>query len=68
MRLQKAGISETTIADILWHSNGSITRHYTLAQVRELRDALERTKDKRGASTNRTLRSLAQEARDMAKG
>lgn len=40
MRLREAGVREETIADILWHSRGTMTAHYSVAQVRELLDAL----------------------------
>ena len=40
MRLREAGVHEETIADILWHSRGTMTRHYSVVQVRELLDAL----------------------------
>ena len=40
MRLREAGVREETISDILWHSRGTMTAHYSVAQVRELLDAL----------------------------
>ena len=62
MRLREAGVSEETRAVILWHSSRSMTTHYSAAQVLEVRRALEAIKDERGLQ-NRTLRSLAKEAR-----
>lgn len=40
MRLREAGVGQETISDILWHSRGTMTAHYSVAQVRELLDAL----------------------------
>ena len=40
MRLREAGVREETISDILWHSRGTMTAHYSVVQVRELLDAL----------------------------
>lgn len=40
MRLREAGVAQETISDILWHSRGTMTSHYSVAQVRELLDAL----------------------------
>jgi integrase len=39
MRLREAGVSESGRRDVLWHSSGSITDHYTMAQIKELFDA-----------------------------
>ena len=33
MRLREAGVPESTVADILWPSNPSMTRHYSMAQI-----------------------------------
>ncbi len=40
MRLREAGVAQETIADVLWHSRGTMTAHYSVVQVRELLDAL----------------------------
>ena len=40
MRLREAGVPEGTIADLLWHSTQTMTRHYSVAQVVELPGAL----------------------------
>lgn len=60
MRLREAGIREETISDILWHVRQGMTAHYSVAQVSELVDALNRITDE----TNRTNRSLAMIARE----
>lgn len=62
MRLREAGVDEDTRADILWHKRPGMTAHYSQAQVREIRAALELIKDETGRQ-NRSLRSLAKEAR-----
>lgn len=41
MRLRHAGVSERTQDDILWHSKKDMTSHYSVAQIREIYDALE---------------------------
>lgn len=41
MRLRHAGVSERTQDDILWHSRKDMASHYSVAQVREIYDALE---------------------------
>jgi integrase len=63
MRLREAGVGESTISDILWHSTRSMTHHYSVAQIVELHGALEKIKADSG-SWNRSLHSLrlAQEA------
>jgi integrase len=55
MRLREAGIVEGTISDLLWHSTGSMTRHYSVAQIVELHGALEKIK----ADDGRWNKSLA---------
>lgn len=47
MRLREAGVSEATRADILWHSREGMTAHYSVAQVVEIRAALELITDER---------------------
>ena len=64
MRLREAGVAEDTRADILWHSRPGMTAHYSQAQVREVRAALELIKNE-GDTQNRSLRSLAREARQQ---
>jgi integrase len=38
-RLREADVPENTFADILWHSNLSMTRDYSMAQIAELHAA-----------------------------
>jgi integrase len=65
MRLREVGVKENTIAEVLWHSGGgNVTRHYSAAQVRELREALELIKTEPAEGANKTLRTLADEARE----
>ncbi|RZL39868.1 MAG: site-specific integrase [Rubrivivax sp.] len=60
MRLREAGVAESTISDLLWHSKKTMTAHYTMAQVVELHGALEKVKDDAGG-WNKTLATLRQE-------
>ena len=60
MRLREAGVSEGTRADILWHSNPSMTHHYSVAQIVELHAALEKVKDDNG-HWNKSLSTLRKE-------
>jgi len=60
MRLREAEIREETIADILWHNRRSMTAHYSVAQVAELYDALNKISNE----SNRVNRSLVMIARD----
>ncbi|MFZ2307565.1 MAG: tyrosine-type recombinase/integrase [Rhodoferax sp.] len=62
MRLREGGVPEGTISDILWHSTKSMTRHYSVAQIVELHQALERVKDDAG----RWNKSLAMLKREQA--
>jgi integrase len=57
MRLREAGIGESTIADLLWHSTPSVTHHYSMAQIVELHGALEKIKADSGA-WNKSLHTL----------
>jgi integrase len=60
MRLREAGVREETISDILWHSRGTMTSHYSVAQVRELLDALNLITDE-SKRTNANLEMLFRE-------
>jgi hypothetical protein len=40
-RLRGAAVSKEDRADILWHSSGSMTTHYSLARVSNLMKALD---------------------------
>lgn len=62
MRLREAGVREETIADILWHSRGTMTAHYSVAQVGELLDALNLITDE----SNRKNASLEMLFREKA--
>lgn len=57
MRLREAGVAESTIADVLWHSKQSMTHHYTVAQIVELHGALEKIRADSGA-WNKSLTTL----------
>jgi hypothetical protein len=61
-RLGETGATRETIAAVLWHSNQSITDHYSVAMVREIYEALEKIKDE-GGSWNKSLQTLIFEAR-----
>ena len=63
MRLREAGVSEKTRAAVLWHSNESITDHYSMAMVREIYDALELIKEE-SKGWNKSLQTLIFEARE----
>lgn len=41
-RLRSAGVSKETRSDLLGHDNGNITSHYSLAEIQELYDAVEK--------------------------
>lgn len=60
MRLREAGVREETIADVLWHTRRGMTAHYSVAQIEELLDALERITDER-SRTNRSLEMIRRE-------
>jgi integrase len=60
MRLREAGVPESTVADILWHSSPSMTRHYSMAQIVELHAALETIKEDTGR-WNKSLATLRHE-------
>lgn len=45
LRLRESKVAETTISAILWHSNKSMTEHYSMAQIVEVYEALELIKD-----------------------
>lgn len=60
MRLREAGVPESTISDVLWHSTRTVTQHYSMAQIAELHEALEKIKEDAGA-WNKTLATLRAE-------
>jgi integrase len=59
-RLREAGVKEETISDILWHNRRSMTAHYSMAQIVEIRDAMELITDERHRF-NKSLASLVRE-------
>ena len=61
MRLREAGVPEDTRADVLWHTRGSMTRHYSAGTVKATYDALELITDERFAH-NKSLATIAREA------
>lgn len=60
MRLREAGVREETIADILWHTRPGMTAHYSVAQIEELVEALNRITDER-SRVNRSLEMIRRE-------
>ena len=65
MRLREAGVAEGTISDILWHSTKTMTQHYSVAQIVELHQALEKVKDDAG-KWNKSLATLKREQAEVA--
>lgn len=51
-RLRAAGVVNETRSELLGHVNGSITTHYSAAEVRELVDAVELIAEKRGEESD----------------
>lgn len=64
LRLREAGVPESTVSEVLWHANKSITGHYSMAQIVEVFEALEKIKDE----TNRWNMSLQSLIREAAEG
>lgn len=62
MRLREAGVPERTQDDILWHTNPGMTAHYSVAQVLEIRAALELITDERHAN-NVSLTTIIRRSR-----
>lgn len=60
-RLREADCADRTIADVLWHSGGTMTKHYSGAQVVEIFDALQKIQDE-STRPNVSLSSLIYEA------
>ena len=67
MRLREAGVPESTVADILWHSSPSMTRHYSMAQIVELHAALEKITEDTGR-WNKSLATLRREHEEAEAG
>ena len=45
LRLREAGVPDHTQDDILWHSSKTMTARYSIAQIVEVLEALEKIKD-----------------------
>jgi hypothetical protein len=63
---REAGVPESTTADIPWHSNPTMSRHYNAAQVVELHAALEKLKQGSGR-WNKSLAMLRREQEEAAR-
>ena len=50
-RLRAAGVSKETRSDILGHTTGDTTSHYSIAELQELIDAVEKIADESTSST-----------------
>lgn len=61
MRLREAGAAQSTVSDLLWHSTGNITAHYSVAMLAELAQATERITQP-GTGWNKSLATLRREA------
>lgn len=55
-RLRQAGVPMATISALMHHIDGSITVHYSPAQVKELIDAVERLRETEGMTLLRVVR------------
>jgi len=60
MRLREAGVREETIADILWHTRQGMTAHYSVVQIDELVEALNRITNE-SSRVNRSLAMIRRE-------
>lgn len=67
MRLREAGVDSSTRSDVLWHSTPSMTHHYSVAQLVELHEAMEKIKADNGR-WNKSLATLRQEHKERARG
>jgi len=65
LRLREAGLSNSTRADVLWHSTPTMTHHCCVAQIVELHGALEKVKDDSGR-WNKSLATLRRELQARA--
>lgn len=61
MRLREAGVAESTVSDILWHKRAGMTAHYSVAQVVEIREALEKITSERHANNVSLASIIAQQ-------
>jgi hypothetical protein len=62
MRLREAGVPQSRRADMLWHSRARMTAHDSVAQVVEIREALDKITDEKHAN-NLSLASIIREAK-----
>lgn len=60
MRLREAGVREETIADILWHARQGMTAHYSVVQIDELAEPLNRITNE-SSRVNRSLAMIRRE-------
>lgn len=67
MRLREAGVDSATRADLLWHSTPSMTHHYSVAQLAEMHEALEKIKADSGR-WNKSLATLRREHEERTRG
>jgi len=65
-RLRTAGVCKETRSDLLGHDNGNITSHYSLAEIQELYDAVEKIAEKQAESP--TVTFLQQKSRKTHEG
>lgn len=64
MRLREAAVLGGTIADILWHGKPPMSQHQSVAQIVEIRSALEKIEDDMGR-WNKSLAMLGREPREV---
>ena len=61
-RLRSAGVPEETRATLMGHANGSITTHYSAAELAELKNAVEKIVD-RGIAQTPTLTLISRQVK-----
>jgi integrase len=61
LRLREAGVSEATVAEVLWHKSKTMTQHYSMATIDEIHAALEKVTDERNRG-NISIESLIRKA------
>lgn len=64
MRLRESKVLDRTLSDVLWHSTGTMTGHYSIAQIIEIFDALQLIKDE-SSRPNRSLRTIIFESKNQ---
>ena len=50
-RLRAAGVAKETRSDILGHDNGDMTSHYSIAEIEELLEAVEKIAEESTSAT-----------------